>query len=265
MKSLRGAFKLPQMRARPWRGAAALVAVLLGILLPASAASAETQVNPVFVAPSASTLTVGQTVPMRLEVRNSSTGQEATGVVRVADIRVNPACDDASLPSCTNANAGAITLSATGTGVAGSACAGMTFTNSGPNGSGFYAFNWTGNIDLLVNEECRIDFTLDVARVPTVDSSPNPGIQTFRTASSTGLHQPDLAVGTGTSSSLVTVNRAATSLSAAATDATIGSPICEHGHAVGRRRPRGGPSRSTPTRRATRPAPACPSSPRRSR
>jgi hypothetical protein len=90
---------------------------------------------------------------------------------------------------------GVLVPSTTGTGVAGTACGGKTFTITQIDlVMGKYQFTWTGTVVLTPTgptRDCIIDFTTDVKRAPAVDAAPAlGGLQTdqasFASATATG-------------------------------------------------------------------------------
>jgi len=165
-----------------------------------------------------STVVVGQSnVSGSLTITNLSNGPEATGNVTLSQILLVPSCGTFSpSPQCPAAGAdpGVFAISATGTGRAGTACAGTTFTVVTNTAS-------TGRVRFIPStpvvlgppgsgtQTCVIDFTFSVVKAPTKDISPAPGSQTGQIASVVGTHSSGTQ-GSGTGSSVVTVSPAET-------------------------------------------------------
>jgi len=93
---------------------------------------------------------------------------------------------------------GVFALSATGSGLPGSACAGQTFTISAPNASGKVSFTPANQVVLAVGAKCEISYTFSVLKMPTVDSNPGPGVQTTEIGFASGTHTGTAATGTTT-------------------------------------------------------------------
>jgi len=161
----------------------ALLAITAGLPGPAQAADANSQaVVPLPDFPNL--ITVGdRNVPTVLRLINESVG---FGPLTLSNIRLNPACGD-QFGGCAQPDRGVITLSPTGNGRVGTACAGQTFTISGPDLNDQYTF--TPGVPVMLQppdaiaqigpDTCFIDYTFNVVKAPTLDAGPNsPGLQT---------------------------------------------------------------------------------------
>lgn len=133
-------------------------------------------------------------------------------------ITVIPTC---SVPNCTSNSfePGILAYSATGTGVAGSACAGMTFNISLTDpATGEYEFDPVGGGPLILGPSngsgasptCVVAFTFSVLKAPTKDLNPNiPGLQTAGIAGAAIFDSANPAVGQGSgSTATMTINLA---------------------------------------------------------
>ncbi|MBW3549041.1 MAG: hypothetical protein KY452_13040 [Actinobacteria bacterium] len=113
---------------------------------------------------------------------------------------------------------GAFQLSAGGTGAAGSACAGRTFTITEIDAaSGKHRFIPDQDVVLgaagTATDTCVINFTFDVARLPARDAFPDEsGIQTTQVAFSAATFSPSMLTGSGTGTDLTTVAEVAGSV-----------------------------------------------------
>ncbi len=157
-------------------------------------------------------LTVGDTnVPVSIELGNANTGGEfglTNTVCNWGDAAPCPASTPGSLVgdpginailSCgllgadqicapAGADPGVFTVSATGTGAAGTDCAGVTFDivqTEATFGTLRFTPQAPPNITIAQSETCRIDFTVNVVKMPTVDQSAVAGIQTVFIADNT--------------------------------------------------------------------------------
>ena len=224
------------------RVACALVGVLLIVatLIQASPAAAVAVLSTVPDFPA--TVTVGQTtVPASLTITNFSTPPQDSEVVFLSEIRLVPSCGSptTAATNCPTADVdpGVFTLSATGIGRAGTACAGMTFNTSLiDSAQGKYEFTPVGSPVVLgtpasgaASASCAIDFTFTVARAPAVDAQPaSPGLQTTQVASATGTSGNTGFVTSSVGTDSVTVSAATATLTTQATPtATLGEPISD--------------------------------------
>jgi hypothetical protein len=198
-----------------------LVPLLLSTVL-ASAASAQTATfNLDMTIQGPALVTVGQTnVAGGVSITNNSTG---LGPVTLTSITYHPSCADFNL-ACSAPENGVFTLSPTATGVAGTACAGQTFTATA-DGVGRYTLTPGTPVVLNTGANCTINFTFNVLRVPTTDAQPaTPGVQTVRSVIVTGTAA---AIGGGTvngtsrSVATITVTRAQTAIATQVSSATV--------------------------------------------
>jgi hypothetical protein len=159
-------------------------------------------------------VTVGATnVPVGLSIVNTSTAPESGGTLTLSLIRHTPSCGTDSPVPCPpeSADPGVFLIKGPATGMAGSACANMTFT-IGP------ADPTTGEVEFIPDTPvvlapvgsgamsgCTINFFVDVLKVPTIDASASPGIQTNQLGRVRGLASVNMVNGTGTGSGLTTV------------------------------------------------------------
>ena len=229
-----------------------MVALAVGVVpfavaVPTAFAGVGFGVTPQFPA----NVTVGQTgIPATIQVTNTSTPGDDTSNIQITSLFLVPACGTtfgvAPNNNCPAAQAdpGVFQLSSTGTGEAGTACAGQTFLITVVDATtGQVSFTPTTGAIVLgpVNPPappptplpitCRINFTFSVLRVPTHPQSPPVG-NTVRTAQlgfATGFSVNDPTVtGLGAGSSVVTVAKGLPAISTTATQtATIGGPISD--------------------------------------
>jgi hypothetical protein len=161
-------------------GVAAVCAVgLLGATAGSASATIFLNSAPNFVTDPAS---VGQTnLPGSIVLSNDSTAGDAGGGAEVIEIRLTPSCGVFTEPPCPSPEPGVITINPNATGALGTACAGQNFTFP-------VIDNATGEVGTTIppetfsftsGDECRINFTYNVAKMPAVDSQPGEeGIQT---------------------------------------------------------------------------------------
>ncbi len=177
--------------------AVALVVFAAALVLPASPAFAAVVLSADSTAPGS--ITVGDTgVPATIHVANNSTGAQAAGTVTLSQIALWPTCGAQVLAPCTAPDTGVVALSATGSGIAGSACAGQTFTISAPDPTGRVLFTPANQVVLALGAKCEISYTFSVLKMPTLDSNPGPGIQTTEIGIVGGTHIGTGATGTST-------------------------------------------------------------------
>ena len=238
----------PVSRRRAVPMVVALLTMLVGLSFGASPASAGVTLgtSPDIPRPNGP-VTVGQTnVPSRLTITNVSTDQQGTQNVAITNITLVPSCGVIASIDCPAAffEPDVFSLSPTGTGVAGTACAGTTFTITNIDSlQDKYLF--TPSVPVVLGPadtgglaaQCRIDFTVDVLRVPTFDSRVEAGVQTNELAGAFGTAQ-DGQTGQGTGSNFTTVNRATPSIATqAVTPVTIGGAITDNATVSGRVNP----------------------------
>ena len=226
------------MKSRTRVANAALTALVVGIgmfVLPSSAlAGVGLSITPTFPSP----VTVGdQDEAASLVIQNNSTTPENAGTLTIFDITLTPSCgapsgvdldgDPFRLDNDCPVGASRIrvcsTLSATGTGVAGTACATRVF-NIDPTvparPSGQLTFTPADALPVILAapngtddlDACEIAFTFDVVQRPAANRDPVPGTpsrETQQLASVDGDRELQRQSGGGTGSSTVTVLAAA--------------------------------------------------------
>ena len=161
-------------------------------------------------------VTVGATnQPATFTVTNVSDGDQAAGNVTLDNLLFVPSCSGfITLCAVGTADPTTFDLSPTGTGLAGSACGGTTFTIT-PTAN----FATTGEVEFVPSggpvvlgppsvandlDRCQINFTFDVINTPNHDSSAAAGIQTNQLAFAEGVHD-DGTVGSGTGTDTTSV------------------------------------------------------------
>lgn len=177
-------------------------AVLLGwSVLAAGTASAGVGLGLAPTMPTTST--VGDTgLPGSLTLTNLNTSPDVTATVcNTGDAPPCPAGDEGitlmpscgaqgAFSACMSADPGVYRISPTATGGAGTACAGVNFTVT-PLGDPFGKVRFAPppgtNVVLPTNgTSCRIDFTVDVLKVPAFDAQPGvAGVQTIQVTDAT--------------------------------------------------------------------------------
>jgi hypothetical protein len=147
--------------------------------------------------------TVGDTgLPGSLTLTNLNTSPDVTATVcNTGDAAPCPAGDEGitlmpscgaqgAFSACMSADPGVYRISSTATGGAGTACAGINFTVT-PLGDPFGKVRFAPppgtNVVLPTNgTSCRIDFTVDVLKVPAFDAQPGvAGVQTIQVTDAT--------------------------------------------------------------------------------
>ncbi len=149
-----------------------------------------------------------------LKITNQSNGPEASLNVTLSTISLVPSCGTESISGqdCPPASVdpGVLRLSLTGSGEAGTACAGMTFTTAVVDaGEGKYQISPSGSPVVLgptggASAVCTIDFTVDVLKMPTKDANPALGEQTDQVGSAAG-QAGDGASGAGFGTSEISI------------------------------------------------------------
>jgi hypothetical protein len=191
-------------------GYSVAVLVILTVLATPSYAQITIQgfAGPTFPA----SVNVGATnQPGSLTITNTSTGGAS---VQVQTISLNPSCKSTLASPCPagQGDPGVFALSATGTGRAGTACAGTVFTISAPDAEGNVQFTPAG-FTLGPGASCIIDFTFSVLKLPTVDCNPAiAGVQAcqvgnafFMGINANGVNASGLS-GAGSGSTSTTIN-----------------------------------------------------------
>ena len=162
-------------------------------------------------------VTAGQTgLPAKLTIANSSTASNAADSVAVSNISHTPSCGSSANTTCTGTDVDTGVFAVhNGTGEAGTACAGVTFTAGAPDASGKVVFTPSSPIVLgpssgpVAAAQCIIDFTVDVLKVPIKDANAAAGTQTDQLGFAQLQDQSTLNIGSGAGSSETTVNVAA--------------------------------------------------------
>lgn len=171
-----------------------LAACLVGVLTPASAQATTIPFVKTTLYNQASvkieTVTPGATGTGKLEIKNSSDGDEANGTMAVTQVTLLPSCgkedgdkDCSGVPinqPGPGPDPGVITITGPGHGTVG--CNNIDFTVTPPDpDTGKVSFVPSGSYNLGVGSTCVISFTYTVHRLttPTKDSSPGAsGAQT---------------------------------------------------------------------------------------
>ncbi len=163
---------------------------------------------------------------------NSSTGPDAAFSLLITSIALTPSCGHGG-SVCVQPDPGVFALSATGTGQAGSACAGAVFTIGAPDAGGRSSFSPSPPVVLTPTGQpgssCTVDFTFDVLKVPTIDASnPTPGVQTDPIAEVSGDTIGNPGTTNSGGSTELTVNRALPTLATnASADVTLGGQVTD--------------------------------------
>lgn len=202
--------------------------VLLAALAPAHA-GVSLEVTPHFPA---SVTAAATGLAASFTFANDSSGPDADFSIAITAIALTPSCGNAGTV-CNQIDPGVFALGPTGTGQAGSACAGATFTIGAPDPNGTALFTPSPAIVLTPTGQpgssCTVDFTFSVLKVPTIDASnPTPGMQTDALAEVSGetIGNPGSTVSSG--SVEVTVLRALPTLATTASPAvTLGGQVSD--------------------------------------
>jgi hypothetical protein len=184
------------------RHGAMVCLLMLALLVPVSSALAAESVGVLTNFGPTTVVDVGDTnVPATFTVFNTSTAPDDLGTVTVTDMTLIPSCSTFD-PGCDSpgsvADPGTFALSATGTGGAGTACAGRTFNITVINPStGEVRFSPADGLPVVLGppllasdtDNCRIEFTYDVLKQPNHDALPEvAGTSTVHLSSVSGVH-----------------------------------------------------------------------------
>jgi hypothetical protein len=190
-------------------GAQAAPGISVAPGLPTSATNPTTSFNAsVTVAatgdPAQFEIAPGRSIGICTSPTPADSGCDVIGTPWDAGVTLTPSCGQNSSPSvtvpvCQAADTGVITLNtgSAATGAPGTMCEGTSFTIVSLDAStGMYKFvpqPFSSYISLGgPGTSCRINFTANVAKFPTVDASPDPGLQTRSLVSAGGwYHAPD--------------------------------------------------------------------------
>ena len=120
-------------------------------------------------------------------------GATGGGDISIVQVSLTPSCGSASATSlpCPKPDAGVVPIDGTGTGRAGSACAGRSFNVTQVTGSSDGTLNIAPssgtNVVIPSGATCVVDLTYSVARLPAMDSEAGtPGWQTSQLAYASG-------------------------------------------------------------------------------
>lgn len=210
-------------------GALAVFTLLLLAGLAPAHAGVSLDVTPSFPA----TVTAAATgLAASFSFANSSTGPDSAFSMSITAVALTPSCGNASTV-CNQIDPGVFALSATGTGQAGTACAGATFAIAAPDANGKAVFTPSPPIVLAPTGQpgssCTVQFTFGVLKVPTIDASnPTPGMQTDALAEVSGVTIGNPGATDSSGSVEVTVNRAQPTLATTASPAvTLGGQVSD--------------------------------------
>jgi hypothetical protein len=203
------------------------------------------------------TVVAGQTdVPAILQLSNQNTPDNTTGVNTVCSfgdplpcpagdpgITLLPSCGTLSVFSACapdGADPGVFAVHTSGTGVAGTACAGMPFDvkeiDDGTHRLRVIPSN--GDHIVLANTGtiCQIAILFDVLRLPTIDHDPDlPGVQTVQIVDNTQTTTGGLTASARGTSTGVTVSRASPAITTVASaPAPIGGSLTDTAAVTGR-------------------------------
>ncbi len=185
-------------------------------------------------------VTVGQaSVSGSILLTNSSTAPESAGGVTISTITMVPSCDvttATALGDCplASADTGVFQITGSGTGAAGTACAGTTFvvtTLDAQTGELLFA---PGSATVVLaapampDSTCEIDFTFNVLKAPAHPAAPSPPntVATAAIINVGGTATGDLAPVDISSPTLVTVAKAQPSVTTATPPtASVGASI----------------------------------------
>ena len=225
------------------RGAGAGLGLLLALALlalaPAVSHAAPAGSMSIQFPPS---VTVGQSVPATVTLRNQNTGAEATTANSICNagdgglcsgdpgIVLAASCGALAAAQCSVADAGVFGFSATGGGRAGTSCEGMVFDIAVADPAfGTVRFTPAGGANVILPKTatiCSIDFTLTAQRAPSVDFNPAAfGAQTAQAGEHTQISSSTLAaLKVRDTSSGMTVQRApVTLITSASGDVGLGA------------------------------------------
>jgi hypothetical protein len=158
----------------------AVVLVVGGLVVTADTALAAPVVRARPTLPAS--VTVGDTnVAATLTVVNESTSPDTAYGWNVTSLKFAPSCTVSTTTGCTTPDPGVFSTSATGTGQAGTACAGTVFAFGAPDANGVQTITPTP-IHLGApgtgTASCVINFTVNVLKLPVDNNGGSPGAQT---------------------------------------------------------------------------------------
>ena len=217
--------------AKWWVRLVVVVGVLAATLVPAGPALANVGISGSLQMPGGRAVgATGQ--PGSLTVRNTNTAPQNGDSNTLTQLRLVPSCGTTSTSSnlCGSPDPGVFSVSPTATGAAGTACAGIVFDVSAPDGIGAVTFSPRQAVvipppsGVAGANECRVDFTVSVLKVPTVDADPGmAGIQTRANMLATLRHPSGLTVSSRPSVLLNVVKGSPTMLTRAARNTSAGT------------------------------------------
>ena len=215
-----------------WSVRLALVLGVFGATLgPVGPASANVGINGSLQMPSGRAVgTTGQ--PGSLTVRNTNTSPQNGDSNTVTELRLVPSCGTTSTSSdlCSSPDPGVFSISPTATGAAGTACAGIVFDVTAPDAIGAVTFVPRRAVvipppsGVAGANECKVDFSVNVLKVPTVDADPaTAGTQTRANMLATSRHPSGLTVSSRPSVLLTVVKGSPTMFTRASRSTAAGT------------------------------------------
>ena len=184
------------------RNGATVALLMLAMLVPISSALAAESIGVLTNFGPTTVVNVGDMdIPATFTVFNTSTSPDDTGTMTVTDMTLVPSCSTFD-PGCdapgSVADPGVFALSPTGTGAAGTACAGRTFNITVINlATGQVRFSPADALPVVLGppllasdtDNCRIEFTYDVVKAPNHDTLPaSEGNSTNQLSFVSGIH-----------------------------------------------------------------------------
>lgn len=215
--------------------AAALLTITALLVLGAGTASATISSSASMTLPAG--VAVGQEDRQgSVTVSNTNTAPHTSESNVVTLMRLALSCGSTGTTAnpCPLPDPGVFAISPTASGAAGTSCAGSTFTVSAPDADGIVTFTRQGGALVLPPpsgvtgaNSCRVNFTFDVLKVPTIDAeAPTAGPQTRANFHARSQGQITQAAVTNNLVSLpMTVLKATPTLATSATDGAVGQPI----------------------------------------
>ena len=230
------------------------LAVAASVLLLPAAAQAGVGASAVPSFPT--TVTVGDTgVPATIQLGNANDAPDTAATNYVCNATTGGACSGPGITliascgalgdfsACVTPDPGVFRISPTATGVAGTGCAGMSFAVAPFEPSGRVRFTPVGGQRVTLagaGTRCRIAFTFDVLRAPSVDQSAAAGgLQTAQVADNTQqLEATGLTASARGSSAGLTVLRARPAIATQASESVeVGGRLTDTAVVTGRVNP----------------------------
>ncbi|MDQ1429143.1 MAG: large repetitive protein, partial [Acidimicrobiaceae bacterium] len=217
------------------RIATLLTVAAAAVVVPAGVARADVSLSTALSWPSGAGVGAAN-LPASFTAQNLNTAPQQSDTLTITSLRLAPSCGAVRSGStvCPTPDPGVYSLSPAGTGAAGTACAGITFSASTPDASGTVTLTPSSTVVLQPpggaagSDRCTVNLLVGVTRVPRIDVDAGmPGLQTWSNLYVQATSSPSGLQPSGGPSLETTVNRGIPGLSTQASVVPPGTSVSD--------------------------------------